>query len=289
VTIQENILRQVRNRVEQINQALADRLPPGDQEPRAIHEAMRAAVLDGGKRVRPLLMTAVFDLEGHPPEAVLDAACGLEMLHAASLIIDDLPSMDNARERRGQPAAHVRFGEATAILAAMGLVAEAFRLVSINDDQLGMPEAGLAAVRELARAMGTAGIVTGQHLDLATRPDGITTTQLEEVCIHKAAALFLAAVRIPAVLLSLPDDKTKALERYALSLGLAFQVTDDLLDAANREEDAGKATYATHLGMDGARIRALELVEEAADALSIYGDAAGPLQLMARQIGARIT
>lgn len=270
-----------------VDEGLDERLPSRDVEPCAVHDAMRYATLAGGKRLRPILSLAVSELGGQVPTSVLDAACGIELLHTGSLVIDDLPSMDDAQTRRETDCTHVRFGEATALLAALGLVALAFDLVTRNAETMGAPEAGLRAVRELAAVMGTDGIVGGQHIDLHLRAHPDTPVLLESMFEKKAAALFLASLRIPAILIGLPESDLDALTRYGRCLGLAFQITDDLLDSQAAPGDGNEATHAAHLGVAGARARVNELTRAAVAAVDPLGDRAEPLRVIAEHVSAR--
>lgn len=270
-----------------IDRALEDRLPRATQEPRRVHEAMRYATLSGGKRLRPLLLLAVGELEACAPENLLDAACAIELVHAASLVLDDLPSMDNAPTRRGLPCAHVKYGEAAAILAAFGLVTLAFEFVARNAVALGRPATSAAVVRDLARMVGTGGIIYGQCNDLGMGNHAPTPEQLTSGHEHKAAALFLAAVRVPACLLDFPDKKTQALEHYAHCIGFAFQMADDLVDAQNYPEDQGRITYTVRLGKEEARNRVAELIAEAVGALAPFTDRAAPLRVLAEHVQAQ--
>jgi geranylgeranyl pyrophosphate synthase len=270
-----------------IDAALDAALPPAESEPAAVHEAMRYAVLEGGKRLRPLLCLTVAELAGERPDELLDAACALECIHAASLILDDLPAMDNAAMRRDRAAVHVLAGESTALLAAMGLVALAFDHVARNAESLGRPELAAPCVRQLAWAMGTEGLTCGQYVDLTFRHAGSSEASVEEAYAQKAGALFVAAVEIPAVLTGLSHAKRHALRSFAERLGLAFQITDDLLDAQVGGEDAGKATFATHLGEEGSRRKMAGLITAACDALAPFGASAAPLKAFAAHVRQR--
>ncbi|HQE82587.1 MAG TPA: polyprenyl synthetase family protein [Candidatus Hydrogenedentes bacterium] len=268
-----------------VDQELERILPPEDHEPQAVFAAMRYGVLGGGKRLRPVMSLIVAEVNGYARTAVSDAACAVELVHAASLILDDLPSMDNAQTRRGQPCTHVVYGESTAILAAMDLISVAYRLVAMNAEQRDRPVA--PAIAELSKAIGHEGIVRGQHADLALGGKRASLEQLTDIYAHKAAALFLAAVRIPARILGVEEAKVHALERYAESLGLAFQITDDLLDAGHAPEDAGRSTFTTHLGKDGAQRKVTELVKDAKAALDALGSEAMVLKALAEYVGKR--
>ena len=265
--------------------ALAERLPSGG--PGALCAAMRAAVMPGGKRLRPLLTLAVAEMLGHRAEEALDAACAVEMAHAASLILDDLPCMDDAGERRGLPPVHRVHGEATALLAAVSLLAEAFHLTARNAETAGRPEAAPAAVARLRGALGVGGLCGGQYLDLHAGEAGPETAEhLLRIHREKSGALFVAAAVLPAVLFGGPEDVCGRLERYAESLGLAFQISDDIIDAAHPTDEDGGSSLA---GLDGNRAaeERARIVAAAKDFLAPWGDAARPLLGMADYVGSR--
>jgi geranylgeranyl diphosphate synthase type II len=270
-----------------IDRALEARLPAGYVEPKQVHQAMRYATLGGGKRLRPILSIAVAELAGAPPERVLDAACAIELVHGASLILDDLPAMDNAPSRRNQPCTHTRYGEATAILASVGLIAHGFDLVVRNAETIGRGVISGTVVRHLARVIGTEGIIFGQHVDLSMAGRVPSVSELEQVYRHKAAALFLAAITIPAHFVDLNESETQALEQYAHDLGLAFQITDDLIDAPGATGRGDKTTFSTHLGHVGARDKAGDLIASAVQTLAPFGDRAEPLRHLAHYVGTR--
>ncbi len=262
-----------------IDKALDQVLPPVTRAPQSVHAAMRHAVLGSGKRLRPILSMATSELVELPLERAMPCACAVELIHNASLILDDLPCMDNATERRGNPCVHVAFGEATALLAVMGLIAKAYELSA---------RAGNSDVMAcLAAAMGTSGLVAGQHADLALTGNGISIDAIEEAHQGKSAALFVAATQAPALLAGMESAGLEALESYARNLGLAFQITDDLLDAMNGLEDVGKDTFVSQLGAEGARNRVEQLVASALGALDRWGARADALRMMADYVGAR--
>jgi geranylgeranyl diphosphate synthase type II len=269
-----------------VERALEERLPSAEAEPRHIHAAMRYAALRGGKRLRPMLVLEVGAMADGEPERFLDAACALEFVHTASLVLDDLPSMDNAALRRGEPTTHTVYGEATAVLASMGFVAMAFELVARNAEALGHPERAAGAVRVLAEAIGPAGIIHGQHVDLGLVSDRASLERLEDIYGRKAGALFVAAVGIPAYLAGMGAEEKDALHRYAMNVGLTLQITDDLLDVRDAA-DRDKTTFATHLGVEGARHKAGELACEAAAALEVFGERAEPLRRLAEYLQTR--
>ncbi len=284
---QTDFLSYLATRKAEIDKALGARLPVEASEPREVHCAMRHAVLGGGKRVRPIVALAVAELAGRPCESVLDAACGIELIHAASLVLDDLPSMDDAAERRGKPCTHVLFGEATALLSVMGLMAMAFDLVSENARHC--PPGALSGdpVSSLARAVGTEGLTGGQHGDLALSGRTATLTDVETIHHQKAGALFLASVQIPAYLCGMSSERVEALECYARCVGLAFQITDDLLDAGGTGEDDGKNTFVSLLGVEGATERVRKLMASGCAALNIFGDNATILRQLAEHVSRR--
>jgi len=254
----------------QVDVALAERLPEATASPTRVHQAMRHATLNGGKRIRPACTLASAVLLGADAESLLDAACAVEFAHAASLVLDDLPCMDDAKTRRGARCTHLEFDTATALLAAMALLSRSFRLVARNADHLGAPERADAAVALLDQAIGSDGLIHGQALDLEYTHRAVPLDLLERIHDLKAGALFVASVQLPVVLLGRSQAEREALGTYARNIGLAFQITDDLLDEAQPEEDFGKSTFTTHLGRDGAIQRVNALVDEAAAALDRF-------------------
>ncbi len=270
-----------------VDAALEDRLASADAEPAKVHEAMRYAVLGGGKRLRPIFAMAVAELGGYASTSVLDAACGIEFAHTASLILDDLPCMDDADRRRGKPCLHLAFEEATAILASVALLSKAFRHTAKCAEAAGCHGEAAKVTALLSEAIGTSGLVHGQHLDLAYTGGAPSPEELVRVHHYKAGALFVASVRIPAVLTGMSAADTGALERFAADLGLAFQMTDDLLDAKRPGEDAEKATFITHYGEAGARDKAHALLDEAVGALDGFGEAAETLRQLAGYVRTR--
>ncbi len=261
-----------------------------------LQAAMRYSVLGGGKRIRPALCLAAARAVGDTGDNALAPACAVELIHAYSLIHDDLPAMDDDDLRRGRPTTHIAFDEATAILAGDALQALAFGLLA---DATGPSEsARLTMVRELARASGHGGMVGGQAIDLEAVGKTLTLAQLEVMHRHKTGALIEASVRIGA--LSSPrtrEQDLEALAGYARALGLAFQVQDDLLDiegdtrviGKRQGSDAARAkpTYPALLGVDGARARLAELLDNAQQSLAGFGPEADPLRAMADYVVAR--
>ncbi len=263
-------------------------LPPAAVPPQRLHEAIRYAVLQGGKRVRPLLVYAAGELAGAAPAALDSAALAVEYVHVYSLIHDDLPCMDNDVLRRGKPTVHVAFDEATAMLAGDALQAEAFRVLA---------EAPLAAERraalmhELALAAGTAGMCGGQALDLQAVGAALSLAELETMHRMKTGALLAAAVRLGALAGAAGEPMRAALDRYAQAIGLAFQIVDDLLDVeassaqlgktAGKDAQQGKPTYVSVLGAGAARDWAQRLHGEARQALAGFDGRAERLRQLA--------
>ncbi|WVJ74324.1 farnesyl diphosphate synthase [Paracoccus marcusii] len=258
-------------------------LPPGD-----LRDAMAYAV-NGGKRLRAFLVMESARLHGVSDDAALPVAAAVEALHAYSLVRDDLPAMDDDDLRRGQPTVHVKWTDATAILAGDALQTLAFQL--LTDPRIGAPDAQVRLVSALAQASGAAGMVWGQALDIAAETAGtpLDLDAITELQGGKTGALIrFAATAGPLI----AGDDPAALDRYAMALGLAFQIADDILDVTGdeavtgkrvgKDAGAGKATFVSLLGLDGAQAEARRRVAMGTDALSHYGDAAGNLHDLAR-------
>lgn len=270
--------------------ALADCLPAATLAPQRLHEAMRYAVLDGGKRVRPLLAFAAGEVTGAAPERVQHAAVAVELIHVYSLVHDDMPAMDDDALRRGKPTVHVEFDEATALLVGDALQSLAF-------EQLASParadDAAIALkmVQLLAQATGSRGMAGGQAIDLASVGKPLEPAELEFMHIHKTGALIRAAVLLGAHCGALTETAAGALDRYAKCIGLAFQVVDDILDAeaptailgktAGKDAARNKPTYVSLLGAARARELAQELRADAHAALAPLGVPATRLRQLA--------
>ena len=254
-----------------------DRLVPAETTPPiSVHRAIRWSLLGGGKRFRPALVMACGEAFGAPTEDLLSTACALEMIHTYSLIHDDLPAMDDDDLRRGRPTCHVRFDEATAILAGDALQALAFQVIA-EDERL-PPAVRVALVSEVARAAGTpSGMVAGQADDLVAESQDVTADELERIHRRKTGAMIAAAARCGAIIARASARELDAITRYALELGLLFQITDDLLDVTATSEDLGKtpgkdaraskATYPSLYGLQSARERASAVYGETCAAL----------------------
>ena len=270
--------------------ALARFLPGHDSIPARLHEAMRYATLGGGKRVRPLLAHAAGQLTGAAPEQLDVVASAVEMIHAYSLVHDDLPCMDDDVLRRGRPTCHVEFDEPTALLVGDSLQTLAFELLA--SQPLGTPQQQLEMIALLARASGSRGMAGGQAIDLASVGQPLNQPELELMHALKTGALIRAAVLLGALAgQPLSAEERSQLDRFAKRAGLLFQVVDDILDCtastatlgktAGKDEAADKPTYVSLLGLDTARTYADELRSDALDALSIFGERAARLTQLA--------
>ncbi len=263
--------------------ALARLLPPAEAIPARLHQAMRYACLGGGKRVRPLLAFAAGELTDAAPDKIEIAACAVELIHAYSLVHDDLPCMDDDVLRRGRPTCHVEYDEPTALLVGDSLQALAFELLARAD--LGAPQRQLEMVRLLAYAAGSRGMAGGQAIDLGAVGQALNQPELELMHALKTGALIRAAVMLGALCGEpLTADAEAALDRFAKRAGLLFQVVDDILDCtastatlgktAGKDEAAAKPTYVSLLGLDGARDLADTLRSQALAALASFGERA---------------
>lgn len=251
-------------------------LPPSGAAPEKVHQAIRWSVFAGGKRFRPALLLATGQAFGAPVEQLIKTACAFEMIHTYSLIHDDLPAMDDDDLRRGRPTCHVRFDEATAILAGDALQTLAFQTIA-NDDRLDA-STRIALISELARASATPdGMVAGQALDMEAEARQVNGAQLQEIHRLKTGALIVGAARCGALIGGTDEHGLNAITRYAAHLGLLFQITDDLLDLTASAEELGKtpgkdvksrkATYPALYGIDEAREKAAKAHRAACDAL----------------------
>jgi geranylgeranyl diphosphate synthase type II len=274
-----------------VDSKLEDILRRNGRIPRRLHEAMRYSVLGGGKRVRPLLAYASGELCGAPADAVDAIAASIELVHAYSLVHDDLPAMDDDDLRRGRPTTHRRFDEATAILAGDALQALAFEVLSTDAHLAVQARAQVRLVAWLAEAAGPAGMVGGQALDMEAEGRRVDEAGLERIHRGKTGALIRSAIMMPSEIGDFSSDSRAVLDRFASDIGLLFQIRDDLLeveqDTATLGKSAGsdasndKSTYPSVLGVDGARQRASEIHERAIGALSSLGDRAEPLLWLA--------
>jgi len=295
-----DIKRYLQEKKESVDSALEKYLPKREELTLNLHKAMDHSLFAGGKRIRPILAIASFEAVGGKGERILPFACALEMIHTYSLIHDDLPAIDNDDTRRGKPTCHKAFGEAIAILAGDGLLTEAFRLMTIrsgNDPSPCDDALVLDLIHEVAHAAGVSGMVGGQVVDIESEGRTVDLPTVQYIHTHKTGAMILASVRVGARLGGAKEPLLKALTRYGESLGLAFQVADDILNVegqaalmgkqAGSDLVKGKATYPSVLGVEEAKKRAKELVEMAVEALDSLGPEADPLREIARFIIAR--
>lgn len=276
-----------------VDARLGDALPPAATTPARLHEAMRYAVLSGGKRVRPLLVYATGECLGVDANLLDAPAVAIELIHAFSLVHDDLPAMDDDDLRRGEPTAHIKFDEATAILAADALQPLAFDVLA---GVAGVPASTrVRLVQLVARASGSTGMTGGQSMDLAAEGSALSAAALEHMYSLKTGALIHASVVSAGMLRqNLSDDATASLDAFARAIGVAFQIKDDILDVegeteiigkqAGADERLGKATYPGLFGLDRSRQRCDELLAGALAHLRHLGDAAAPLEWLARFI-----
>jgi geranylgeranyl diphosphate synthase type II len=280
---------------ERVDAALHELLQAPRPELKRLYDAMAYSLFNGGKRVRPLLAYAACEALGAPAAQANAAACAVELIHAYSLVHDDLPAMDDDDLRRGQPTTHIAFDEASAILAGDGLQSLAFSVLSTAQHNPLPAETRLAMLGSLAQAAGPAGMVGGQAIDLGSVGIALDQSALEVMHRHKTGALIEASVRLGALASGHASPaQLEALQRYAQAIGLAFQVQDDILDVESdtatlgktqgKDEANHKPTYPALLGMPAAKAYALELRDQALAALSEFAEAAEPLRALARYI-----
>ncbi len=278
-----------------VEQALEQRLAGGDIHPCQLHQAMRYAVLNGGKRIRPILVYATARAVGLEPATLDGPACAVEFIHAFSLIHDDLPAMDDDELRHGKPTCHKAFGEAIALLAGDALQALAFQVLAQDRAMTRQPAIRLHLVATLAQAAGSRGMAGGQAIDLAAVGKELTLAELENMHIHKTGALIRASVLMGALSQeALPAVSLQQLDHYAKCIGLAFQIRDDILDVTADTRTLGKTqgadallkkpTYPALLGLEGARDHARTLVDEALASLQTFGPEADVLRWIAGYI-----
>jgi geranylgeranyl diphosphate synthase type II len=266
----------LRDQAAAVERALENLLPAPGPEDGGIAEAMRYTALSPGKRIRPVILLAVAESYAAPASRLMPCACALEMVHACSLILDDLPCMDDAELRRGRPTSHRIYGEDRAILAAFGLLNLAYGIVSADPSVPDDLRPGVASL--LSEALGTRGLIGGQALDLADSPSGRSLHELEQIHSRKTGSLFIASVEMGALLGLAPEPERRALSLFAKNLGLAYQIVDDLLDATSDAASIGKdsqhdrrGNFVSLSGVEGARRLAEELSDCALDHLAILG------------------
>ncbi|MFB0611329.1 polyprenyl synthetase family protein [Aurantiacibacter poecillastricola] len=290
----DDVLGRGLQRIQREVDACFDQLLPIPADARApLIEAMRYAAIDGGKRVRPMLLVTVAEMYGASRDAAVRAGCAIEAIHVYSLIHDDLPCMDDDDMRRGKPTLHRHYDEATAVLAGDSLHALAFEILG-GDLVSADPFIRIELVRALATASGHDGMAGGQMMDLAAEKQKFDLPGVTRLQQLKTGALLGAAVEMGAILAKVPEESRGHLRNYARDIGVAFQIADDLLDEEGDEElagkalrkdaDAGKATFVSLMGVDGARAQAHALSEQAIGHLSGHGEEADLLRALAHFI-----
>lgn len=278
--------------------ALEQRLPSADTHPKNLHTAMRYASLDGGKRIRPFLVYAVGTVLGAQLESLDAPACAVELIHAYSLVHDDLPAMDDDDLRRGKPTVHKVYDEGMAVLVGDALQTLAFYLLS-HDKILDVSAAArIKMIETLATASGSRGMCGGQAIDIEAAGQVLNIAEIEDMHIHKTGALLRASVLLGAHCAPHTDAQREALDHYAKCIGLAFQVQDDILDVtsdtvtlgkqAGADQALDKPTFPGLIGLDASKQRALELRDEAISSLQAFDDKADPLRWMAEHIVSRV-
>ncbi len=280
---------------ERVERALDARLPSVATPPARLHEAMRYATLGGGKRVRACLVYAAGAALGAREEILDTPACAVELIHAYSLVHDDLPCMDNDDLRRGKPSCHKAYDEVTALLVGDALQALAFEILAGDNAPAISPVRRLEMIVALGHGAGSTGMVGGQAIDLAAVGKQLTPEALQDMHARKTGALIHAAARLGALAAEHPDPRRlAALDAYGHAVGLAFQIADDVLDVEGEtaalgkqpgaDQARGKPTYATVLGPEDAKAKAKALLERALESLTPLGDNGAVLALLARYI-----
>ncbi|WP_066637557.1 polyprenyl synthetase family protein [Desulfolucanica intricata] len=268
-----------------VDDALDKFLPPDNAYPSIIHQAIRYSVFAGGKRLRPAMVMAAAEAVNGDGLKVLPAACALELIHTYSLVHDDLPAMDNDDFRRGKLTNHKVYGEAIAVLTGDALLTFAFQLLAgLSKDGLFPPEVVVRVIAEVAKDAGTNGLIGGQVVDTISANQEIDSKTLEYIHNHKTGSLYRASIRTGAILAGAPEAELSALTFYAEHLGLAFQITDDILDVVGdtvkigkpvgSDQKNNKATYPSIWGLEEAREKAFYFAEQALNQISIFGSKA---------------
>ncbi len=272
-----------------VDQALDKWLPNANLHPERLHQAMRYSVMAPGKRVRPILVYATATALGLDLQSVDGPAAAVEIIHAYSLIHDDLPAMDDDDLRRGRPTCHREFDEATAILAGDALQSLAFYILSHDPDMVNDHAARLSMIERLALFSGSRGMAGGQAIDLQSVGKTLNIAELETMHIHKTGALIRTCIQLAALSApQLPEAKFSALDSYAKCIGLSFQIQDDILDVIGDTETLGKPqgsdsdldkpTFPSVIGLDASREKALEMHQQAIESLAIFSEEADILR-----------
>ncbi len=271
-----------------IDKALDEYLPSEEKSPSIIHKAMRYSVFGGGKRIRPILTLSTAELFGKDSKSVLQAACGIELIHTFSLIHDDLPCIDDDDFRRGKPSNHKVFGEAIAVLAGDALLISGFNLIIKNSEVKEIKNQSiLKLIKEISFYIGTENMLGGQVEDISLKDEDITQEDLINLYMKKTAALICISIRAGAILCGANQRQLKALSRYGENMGLAFQIIDDMLDIMQDQRDIGKPTYANKFGLKKSKIECARLINEAKESLEIFGYKAATLKSLADYLLAR--
>ena len=280
----------------QVDAALDQLLPGAHKPPQRLNKAIRHSLIDGGKRLRPILVLASAQAVGSETEKLLPFACALECIHTYSLIHDDLPAMDDDDLRRGRPTCHKQFDDATAILAGDALLTMAFELAA--RPIIGVsPSDSLAMVVQLAQDAGIHGMVGGQMMDMQAEDKAVELAELQYIHIHKTGALLRSSCMSGACLGGGSKEQIKKIKRYGEAIGLAFQIADDILDVVGdskllgkttgQDQQHAKATYPALMGLGQAREEAENLIAEALNCLEDFPASADPLRAIARYITER--
>ena len=280
---------------QRLDRTLERWLPAASTHPQSLHTAMRYTALTGGKRIRPTLVYASGQAVGAAAEHLDSPACAIELIHAYSLIHDDLPAMDDDDLRRGKPSCHKAFGEASAILAGDALQSLAFYVLTHDHSSTPDTATRMRMIETLSLAAGSRGMAGGQAIDLDATGQQLNIAELEDMHIHKTGALIRASVMLGAICATdTADAQLEKLDHYAKCIGLAFQIRDDILDVEGETHMLGKhtgmdkqlekSTYPALLGLDAARQRAAELHREAMDSLSGFPASADPLRWIATYV-----
>ncbi len=282
-----------------VDKALEKLVPPAKTHPTSVHEAIRYSLFAGGKRVRPILAIATAEALGAKISDLLPLAGSLELIHTYSLIHDDLPAMDDDDFRRGRPTCHKVYGEAIAILAGDGLLNMAFEVLSDHRRTKSVPARRLVAIiKEISTASGVHGMVGGQVVDIESEGREVDFPTLEYIHAHKTGALIRASVRVGAIYAKASEKRLHSLTRYGELCGLTFQITDDILDITGKQEEIGKdvgsdlkkgkKTFPSFYGLEGSRLRAIEVAEKAINSLRDFDRKADPLRDLAKYIINRV-
>jgi len=281
-----------------VDGALEKIIPKETDFPQSLYRAIRYTLFPGGKRIRPILAMTAYEVVGGKGNGILPYACGLELIHTYSLIHDDLPALDNDDYRRGKPTSHKVFGEAMATLAGDALLTEAFHLMSREGLRgEGDPRVAIRVIDEISRAAGFAGMIAGQVVDIESEGEKVELPILEFIHTHKTGSLILVSVRTGGCLGGATDREMEAFTKYGRAIGLAFQITDDILDVEGSRASMGRApgvdkardkiTYPALLGLEESKRRCNELIGQAVAAMEPFGNRGEPFREIAQYIGKR--